>query len=70
MSEECFITSDDPKGFIDKIGKNYLIIKDIETEEETKINVEEELATYFKNECSDGEVIYVLYDKENKKLKL
>lgn len=67
---EDFITSDADKAFIDSVGKDYVIIKDLETEEEFKINVEEDLATYFKSECSDGEVIYVLYDKEKKELKL
>ena len=47
-----------------------LIIKDIQTEEEVKIQVEEAMATYFKNECSDNEVIYVFYDKDSKELKL
>lgn len=68
MSEECFITSNANKAFIDKVGKDYVIIKDLETEEKFTINVEEDLATYFKNEFPNGEVIYVLYDKENKKL--
>ena len=67
---EDFITSENSKGFIDKIGKDYLIIKDIQTEEEVKIQVEESMATYFKNECSDNEVIYVFYDKYSKELKL
>ncbi|XTR39263.1 hypothetical protein ACQQ2T_15410 (plasmid) [Paraclostridium tenue] len=63
-----FITSDAPKAFIDKIGRDYLIIKDIETKEEMKIEVEEGLSEYFKDEFTNGEVIYVLYDKDNKKL--
>ncbi|MDB8803179.1 hypothetical protein PN294_13400 [Romboutsia sp. 1001216sp1] len=65
---EDFITSDIPKAFIDKIGKDYVIIKDIDSKEEMEIEVEEGLAEYFKNEFPNGEVIYVLYDKENKKL--
>lgn len=67
---EDFITSENSKGFIDKIGKDYLIIKDIQTNEEIKIQVEEAMATYFKHECSDNEVIYVFYDKDSKELKL
>lgn len=70
MSEECFITSDDPKGFIEKVGKDYIIVEDIHTKEQIEIKVEEDMANYFKNECSDGEVFYVLYDKEKKELKL
>lgn len=69
MSED-FITSDTNKAFIDKIGKDYVIIKDLETKEKFKINIEEDLATYFKNEYSDSDIIYVLYDKEKKDLKL
>lgn len=69
MSED-FITSDYPKGFIDKIGKDYVIVKDIETKEEIEIKVEEGLCKYFKNEFPNGEVIYVIYDKDNKELKL
>lgn len=68
MSEECFITSDHDKGSIERVGKNYLIIKDIYTDEEFKFDVDESIAEHFKNECSDGEVVYVLYDKLNQKL--
>lgn len=67
---EDFITSNYPKGFIDKIGKDYVIVKDIKTEEEIEIKVEEDISEYFKNEFPNGEVIYVIYDKDNKKLKL
>lgn len=67
---EDFITSNYPKGFIDKIGKDYVIVKDIKTEEEIEIKVEEGISEYFKNEFPNGEVIYVIYDKDNKKLKL
>lgn len=68
MSEECFLTSDHDKAFIDKIGENYLIIKDIYTNEELKIKVDESICDYFKNECSDGEVVYINYNKQTEKL--
>ena len=67
---ECFITSDADRAYIDKVGNDYIIIKDIFTKEEFKINVDKGLATHFKNECANGEVLYVFYDKEKKELKL
>ncbi|WP_343349168.1 hypothetical protein [Terrisporobacter petrolearius] len=67
MSKD-FITSDDPKGYIERVGKDYIIIKDIETDEQIKIEVSEDTAEYFDNECSYSEPIFVLYDKKSKKL--
>lgn len=64
---EDFITSDDPKGYVERVGKDYIIIKDIETDEQIKIEVGD-TAEYFDNEYSGGETIFVLYDKESKKL--
>lgn len=65
---EDFITSNYPKGFIDKIGKDYVIVKDIGSKEEIEIKVEEGISEYFKNEFANGEVIYVIYDKDKKEL--
>lgn len=65
---EDFITSNYPKGFIDKIGKDYVIVKDIGSKEEIEIKVEEGISEYFKNEFANGEVIYVIYDKYKKEL--
>ncbi|MDU4843980.1 MAG: hypothetical protein E6342_17650 [Clostridium sp.] len=65
---EDFITSDDPKGYIERVGKDYIIITDIETDEQIQIEVGEDTAEYFDNECSGGETIFVLYDKKSKKL--
>lgn len=65
---EDFITSDDPKGYIERVGKDYIIITDIETDEQIQIEVGEDTAEYFDNECSYGEPIFVLYDKKSKKL--
>lgn len=65
---EDFITSDYNKGYIERVGKDYIIIHDIESDEQIQIEVGEDNAEYFDNECSDGETIFVLYDKESKKL--
>lgn len=67
MSKD-FITSDDPKGYVERVGKDYIIIKDIETDEQIKIEVDENTAEHFDNEYSNGETIFVLYNKELKKL--
>ena len=63
---ECFITSDKDKAYIDYVGHNYLIIKDIFSHEPIQINVSEQEAKYWKEDLSDGETIYVFYDKEKK----
>ena len=63
---ECFITSDKDKAYIDYVGHNYIVIKDIFTYKPIKINVSEQEAEFWKNECSDGDTIYVFYDKEKK----
>lgn len=63
---ECFITSDKDKAYIDYVGHNYLIIKDIFSHEPIQINVSEQEAKYWKEDLSDGETVYVFYDKEKK----
>lgn len=68
MSEECFVTSEHDKAYIERVGENYLILKDVYTDEQIKIEVEKSTSDFFMNECSDGEVVYVFYDKKHKKL--
>ena len=63
---ECFITSDKDKAYIDYVGHDYLIIKDIFSHEPIQIDVSEQEAKYWKEDLSDGETIYVFYDKEKK----
>lgn len=63
---ECFITSDKDKAYIDYVGHNYIIIKDIFTHEPIEIYVGEQGAKVWKKEYSEGESIDVFYDKENK----
>lgn len=63
--EECFITTDKDRAYIDEVGTDYIIIKDIFTHEPIKIEVGEPMAKFWKRECS-GDTIYVLYDKEKK----
>lgn len=65
MKEECFITTDKDRAYIDEVGKDYIIIKDIFTHEPIKIEVGEPMAKFWKNECLD-DTVYVLYDKEKK----
>ena len=63
---ECFITSDKDKAYIDYVGHNYIIIKDIFTYEPIKINVSDQESRFWKENLSDGETVYVFYDKEKK----
>ncbi|MCR1823806.1 hypothetical protein [Terrisporobacter muris] len=63
---ECFITSDKDKAYIDYVGYNYLIIKDIFTDDPVKISISEQEANFWKEELSDQETSYVFYDKEKK----
>lgn len=64
--EECFITTDKDRAYVDEVGIDYIIIKDIFTHDPLKIEVGKPMADFWRNECSDGETIYVLYDKEKK----
>lgn len=68
MSENCFLTSEKDKGFIERVGEDYLLIKDIYTDEQARIEVDKEVAKHFENECSDGEVVYLCYNKATKEL--
>lgn len=68
MSEECFITSDKDKAYIENVGKDFLLVRDIETDEQVKLEIEESFAEGFREEFNTGETIYILYDKETKTL--
>lgn len=65
---EDFITTDKDRGYIDKVGHDYIIVKDIFSGENITLNVDLNIAEHFKKECSYGDVIYVCYDKEKKEL--
>ncbi|MGL5714277.1 MAG: hypothetical protein ACRCXT_07295 [Paraclostridium sp.] len=68
MNENCFITSDCDKAYIEKVEDTYLLIRDIYTDESFEIEVDEHTVEHFRNECSDGEVVYIGYDKKTKRL--
>lgn len=63
MERKCFLETENDRGYIEFIGSDFLIIKDIDTKEEVNIQVDKDTANHYK-QLSGGDVLFVEYDKE------
>lgn len=63
---EDFITTDKERGYIERVGKDYIRIKDIETGKSININADSVLIEAYRDEFNSGETIYVCYDSVKK----